>query len=113
MISNLDIDVNYDWMLLTHLLVNGFVFGICICRLGRMYGVLERVKLQYTILMVASAANGLSPIFFRQWPTVVSVVFAAAVLYMLWSDSYQWKNGPPEAAVSDVAPLTDLPEEKT
>lgn len=112
MTTNFDFNPNYDWLLVLHLLVNGFVFGICICRLGRMYGVLERVKLQYTILLVASAANGFSPIFFKQWPTLVSIFYASAVLYMLWSDSYQWKNGPPEAAITDAAPLSELPQEE-
>lgn len=113
MTTNLEFNPDYDWMLVLHLIVNGFVFDICICRLGRMYNVLERVKLQYTILMVASVANGLSPIFFRQWPTLVSICYAGAVLYMLWSDSYQWRNGPPEAAITDTAPLSEVPEEKT
>lgn len=106
---NLSMNMNYDYLILAHLGVNGLVFGICICRLGKMQNALTRVKAQYVLLLVASAANGFSPVFFQQWPTFVSIFYASVVLYVLWSDSYQWRRGTPKAALSDHAPLEAPP----
>lgn len=93
--------LNYDILFLVHLAVNSWIFAICIRRLDRMREVLIRVKAQYIILTVASLANGLSPIFFKQWPTLVSIFYAGAVLYMLASDSFQWRFGPPASAKTE------------
>ncbi len=67
-----------------------------------MHGVLIRVKAQYIGLLVMSAANGFSPILFSQWPTAVSILYVPWVLFILWSDGYQWREGAPKPAlVSD------------
>jgi len=94
--------MNYDLLILLHFAVNGLVGGICVCRLGKMHGVLIRVKAQYIGLLVMSAANGFSPILFSQWPTAVSILYVLWVLFILWSDGYQWREGAPKPAlVSD------------
>lgn len=102
--------LTYDMLAIANVLVNGLVFGICICRLGKMHDALLRVKAQYVFLLVASAASGASPIFFQQWPTAVSIVYALAVLNILISDSYQWRQGTPTAAISGYHPPTELPD---
>lgn len=99
--------INYDLVALLNFVFNMGIFAICVCRCGRMEGVLVRVKVQYVLLMVASLACGLAPVFFQQWPTIAFTSFAGVVLLMIWTDSYQWKNGPPKAAMSDVAPLIE------
>jgi hypothetical protein len=86
-------------MILLMLALNSVICGLCVCRLMTMKNVLLRVKIQYVIGLVASAANGLAPLFFQQWPNGTALFFAAWVCYMMLSDSYQWKGGPPEAAV--------------
>ena len=103
--SSIDFTLNYSLLLILHLFVNLVVFIICIRRLDRMQKVLFRVKAQYVLLTVASVANGFSPILFKQWPTVISIFYAGCVLFMLASDSFQWRKGPPDAALSDHAPL--------
>lgn len=94
-------------MLLAHLAINITVGGICLRRLRIMVDVRPTVKVQYVLLLIASAANGLSPVFFRQWPTIVSVFYASVVLYVLVSDSFQWRKGPPEAAKTCPGKLGD------
>lgn len=98
-------DVEFSLLLLFNAALNGLIFGICICRLGKLHNALWRVKAQYAVLLVASAGHGGAPVFFKQWPTGMSIVFVAAVLYMLVSDGYQWKNGAPKAAETSPAPL--------
>lgn len=89
-----------------HVMANGSIAAICVCRLGRMHKkVLVRVKLQYILLLVASFANGFSTVLFRQYPSATGVAFSAAVLYVLWSDGYQWRGGLPDAASSDFVPM--------
>lgn len=96
------IHINYDVLAFVHLIINLALFGISICRLAAMHKkVLRRVKAQYVLMTVVAAANGFAPIFFSQWPTLVSVFFSITVLYMMWSDSYAWKNGVPHAALQD------------
>lgn len=93
-------------MFTAHILANGGIFAVCICRLGKMHHkALLRVKFQYIMMLVAAAANGMSPLLFRQFPSSAGVAFAVVVLFMLWSDGYQWKRGLPEAASSDFTPL--------
>jgi hypothetical protein len=105
------IAINYDALAFVHLILNGFLFAICFCRLAKMHkGVLRRVKAQYVMLLAGSAANGFAPIFFSQWPSVVSVIFTALVLYVMWSDSYAWKHGVPHAALQNNPDAKVLPE---
>ena len=105
---NYDFSIKTEFLILTHLAVNGVVFGICLHRLRLMRDVLMRVKIQYVVLLVASVANGFSPMFFKQWPTVISVAYACSVLLMLVSDMFQWKNGqPPEAAKTHAMSLEE------
>lgn len=101
---NVDFSLNTEMIILAHLAINFGTFIICFHRLRLMQKVLFRVKAQYVILLVASVANGFSPILFRQWPTLVSIFYASAVFYVLWSDKFQWKHGPPDAARSDYHP---------
>ena len=109
-LQNLPITVNYDVLAFVHLIINGFLFGICLCRLAVMHKkVLRRVKAQYVMLLAGSAANGLAPVFFSQWPSVVSVVFTTLVLYVMWSDSYMWKDGVPNSALQKTKGATDAP----
>lgn len=93
-------DLDFSLVVLAMIFVNGIIFSICICRLKEMHNnVLIRVKYQYIVGTMVSAANGLAPIFFRQWPTTTGLLFAGWVCYVFWSDSYQWKNGPPPSAL--------------
>lgn len=93
------IPVNMSLVILLMIAVNGIIFGVCVCRLMKMHDVLVRVKIQYVIGMVVSAANGLSPILFQQWPNSVGLMFAVWVCYTLLSDGYQWKDGPPPSTI--------------
>lgn len=96
-------EFNLSFVVLLMILVNGLIFGICICRLKEMNDkILTKVKYQYVIGTMVSAANGLAPIFFRQWPTTTGLLFAAWVCYVMWSDGYQWKNGPPIGAMKPL-----------
>ena len=75
------------------------IMFVCICRLnliGRR--VLRRVGVQYVLLLMGAAANGASPwlLEFPGWP---SVAFAAAVLFMLCADSFQWRRGAPRSSI--------------
>lgn len=77
---------------------------VCVCRLAKID---KRVRLsvgiQYVLLAMASFTFGASPWMFDMpgWP---SVVFTAAVLFMLVADSYQWRAGPPPSTTGP-APL--------
>ena len=102
---NYDFSVNYNWLIIIHVFVNMGDIFICMKRLDQMQDVLLRVKLQYVVLTVASLANAFSPVFFRAWPTIVSIFYASAVFYMLASDRYQWTKGPPPESFTDRAPL--------
>ena len=82
------------------------IIFVCICRADKITdGVLNRVKVQYVVMVMGAAANGASPWLFEMpgWP---SVFFTSAVLLMLVADSYQWRNGPPETATGP-APLSE------
>lgn len=88
-------------------LVCAAIVFVCICRLDKIdKRVLLRVGSQYVVMVMAAAGFGASPWLFDMpgWP---SVCFSGAVLYMLWSDSYQWQNGPPESATGPV-PLSEI-----
>jgi hypothetical protein len=98
--------MNYDVLAIINALVCSALAGICVCRLGRMHrNVLLRVKIQYVSLLVVSLASGYSPIFFRVWPSFLFVLFAAVVLYVVWSDNFQWKSGTPKVIETIPAPL--------
>lgn len=99
-IKTFDIDISIVVCMM--IVVNAIIAGICICRLKEMNAQIRtRVKYQYVIGIVMAVANGLSPILFRQWPNTVGLLFSMWVCYMLWSDDYQWKNGPPVAALKE------------
>lgn len=99
-------EMDFSFIVIAMLFVNGAILGICVCRLKEMNDkVLARVKYQYIVGCMVSAANGLAPIFFRQWPTTTGLFFALWVFYVFWSDSYQWKNGPPSAALKLLEPI--------
>ncbi len=102
---NFSLPVNYEVIFLVHFIMTMGIAGIAACRIGKMNNVLLRVRLQYVFLFVAAIAYGFAPLLFQQWPPAVSVIFVGAVLYVLWSDSYQWKNGPPKEAVTKPANL--------
>lgn len=83
------------------------IIFVCICRSDKMTkGVLLRVKVQYVVMVMAAFTFAASPWLFDLpgWP---SVFFSFAVLFMLVSDSYQWRGGPPPAATGP-APLGDI-----
>ena len=90
--------VSPDNLALYNAVLSFGIFCISICRLGKMENVLLRVRSQYVVMIVVSAANGGAPIFFQHWPSGVNVVFTLGVLYMMWSDTYQWRHGAPSAA---------------
>lgn len=102
-------DLEFSVLLLLNAGLNGLIFGVCICRLGKLNNALWRVKTQYVVLLLAAAAHGGAPVFFKQWPTGISIIFVAAVLYMLVSDGYQWKHGAPKSAETAPAPLEPAP----
>lgn len=104
---NLTLPVNYEVVFLVHFFMTMGIAGIAACRIGKMHQVMLRVKLQYIFLFVAAIAYGFAPLLFQQWPPTISVVFVGAVLYVLWSDSYQWKDGPPKEAVTQPAELCE------
>jgi len=80
---------------------------VCICRLDKIgKDVLLRVGIQYVFLLMAAAGLALAP-FFWQFPGWTVVIFAAAVLFMLLADSFQWRHGPPEGTTGPV-PLSDF-----
>lgn len=98
--------MNYDLLAIINVLVCSCLGGICVCRLGKMHkNVLLRVKVQYLLLLVVSTASGFSPIFFRVWPSFLFVCFAAVVLYVIWSDNFQWKRGTPKVIETQPADL--------
>lgn len=83
------------------------IIFVCICRADKITGdVLNRVKAGYSVMVMGAAINGASPWLFEMpgWP---SVGFAASVLLMLWTDSYQWRHGPPDSATGP-APLSEI-----
>lgn len=102
--------MNYDILILVNIAINVGIFSVCICRLGKMHGVLWRVKSQYVFLLVAAVAAGGSPLLFQQWPPAAFVLLAGAILYMLVMDSYQWKAGPPPESLSTRGDLHVHPE---
>lgn len=82
------------------------IIFVCICRADKMTrGVLNRVKAQYVVMVMAAGTSAASPYFFELpgWP---AAIFSCAVLFMLVADSYQWRGGPPESATGP-APLGD------
>lgn len=97
MTNHLSVFVDYSILIVLNILICGLIFGICICRLGKLKDALWRVKSQYAFLLVGSAAHGGAPIFFDQIPVGASVMFVATVLYMLVADTFQWKAGAPES----------------
>lgn len=107
---NLTLPVDYEVVFLLHMLTNLGIAAIAGCRIGKMHEVLTRVKLQYVLLFVSSIAYAFAPLFFRQWPPAVSLLFAGAVLFMLWTDSYQWRDGPPKEALTQPGELYEEPK---
>lgn len=108
---NVSLPIDYEVVFLFHFMVNVGIAAIAACRIGRMQDVLLRVRLQYVFLFVSSIAYAFAPLFFRQWPPMVSVFSSASVLYVLWSDSYQWRHGPPKEAKTQPADLyEELPD---
>lgn len=74
------------------------IMGICLCRLDKIdKSVLLRIGMRYVLLLSAAAASGVSPLIY-EFPGWSAVFFAAAVLFMLLSDGYEWRAGPPESA---------------
>lgn len=108
------IPFDLDFLVAAQFLICGVICCVCICRLGQMHGnVLARVKVQYILLCVSSAALAFAPAFFHQWPSIVGLFFSAVVCYMLISDRYAWAHGVPAAAQTQPAELDrDAPTEK-
>ena len=80
------------------------IMFVCVCRLNLIgQRVLRRVGAQYVVMVMGAAANGASPwlLEFPGWP---SVAFAAAVLFMLCADSFQWRRGAPKSSIKPVEP---------
>ena len=75
------------------------IMFICVCRLDYIQVDETRwaVSTQYVLLLIASAGALFAPWnhIYASWP---QVFFEGAVLYMLVSDSYQWRKGTPLAA---------------
>lgn len=84
---------------LLNLFVCSAIISICVCRLDQMRVgyTLPKVMAQYVALLTASAGSLLAP-FNHVFITWQWLAFDAAVLYVLWSDSYQWRRGTPFAA---------------
>ena len=81
-----------------NLLLCLLIMGICVCRLDKIdKSVLLRIGLRYVLLLSGAAAFGLSPLVY-EFPGWSAVFFAATVLFMLLSDGYEWRAGPPESA---------------
>lgn len=99
--------INYDILILLNLAACITIFGMCVCRLGKMETVLARVKIQYIGMAVVSLGNGFAPIFFKQWPSAPAFFFTAWVCLMMYLDGYQWMNGPPKGSTTNPAPLEE------
>jgi hypothetical protein len=88
-------------------LICAAIVSVCICRLDKIdRQVRLRVGIQYVVLLMAAGGLALAPLL-GQFPDWAVTAFAAAVLFMLCADSFQWHHGPPESA-SAPTPLSEF-----
>ncbi len=85
-------------------LICGAIMFVCICRLDKIdKAVRIRVGIQYVILLMAAAGLAAAPLLW-QFPGWAVVGFAAAVLFMLIADSFQWAHGAPGSTTPNKEP---------
>jgi len=98
-------------MALANLLLCSGIGFICVCRVTVMRGQTTRktVRAAYALVFAAAALSGWSPWFLGDWPGWADIAMSFAVLAYMASSMRAWRNGPPDFAKSDRAPL--LPPE--
>lgn len=95
--------LNYDypqvcWPAVINAIVSMAILFVCTCRADKVtHHVMIRVKAAYTLLVMGTFTNLCTP-WLRESVGWGSVIFATTVFIMLAADSFQWRDGPPEAA---------------
>lgn len=69
----------------------------CLCRVAMMSVSTTRTRFRfgYTLLMVASACSGLSPVLWGEWPGPGQIGMGLAALYVIGWGAQNWRSGPP------------------
>lgn len=71
------------------------IFFVCFCRaVVSDTTVLKRVRAKFVLLGPSALAFGFSPLW-GDWPGYVNVAILVAVLYGLFAETFQWRDGPP------------------
>lgn len=84
--------------------LGGFIFFVCFCRVVvSSKKVLGRVRLKFIVLGPAALAFGISPLW-GSLPGYVEPLFMLAVAIGLLSETYQWRNGPPDSVKEETMP---------
>lgn len=86
------------------LILGGFIFFVCFCRVVvSSKKVLGRVRLKFIVLGPAALAFSLSPLW-GNLPAYSDTGLMLAISVGLLSETYQWKDGPPDSVRCDTMP---------
>ncbi len=94
-------------LLLANFAVCSALGWACVCRMARMSRATTcaRFRAGYTVLYVAATASGFSVWMFNEWPGPGQLGMGAAALYIVALSAHNWRDGPPDYARTEPAPL--------
>ena len=90
-----------------NLFLCGLIGWACVCRMAKMWAETTRLltRWAYAAMFTAAGLSGWQRALIGEWPTWPQVASSAALLLFMWSGTRAWKDGPPDFAKSDKAPL--------
>lgn len=93
------------WLAWVNFAICSAIGWACLCRVAMMSAdsTLVRVRMGYTLLLVAAACSGLSPVLWNEWPGPGQITMALSALYVIGGGAQNWRAGPPPYARTDRA----------
>ncbi len=84
-------------LVLINMVVSAAIFYMALCRLNKASKCVRvAVRAYYSLLLMGSMANGLQTVFFGQYPTVATTLFATCVAFGMTTGIRRWGKGAPE-----------------
>lgn len=81
----------HQLLAMANLLICLCIAWACLCRLNsHICRAFKLARARYSLLLAGALASGAQPLFFNSWPTVGSVVLAAAVLVFVVINVVRW-----------------------